>query len=167
MPKGRLCIPSNKKDGEWFPHVGMTRKLPRTSAQDMLQQAPPPLRGEYRLPLICSTRRKTEVQNGYPFSAHDNRHLIQGMGEYFDTGLGYKKTSIGERQHQSQISFHDGTAGRWDAASLYDISYRGLQDTERPFCRRFPKHHTERSSRMKPLPENVFMWFADYRGAFH
>ncbi|CAH2322300.1 Hypothetical predicted protein [Pelobates cultripes] len=166
MPKGRLNNPSTRQDGEWFAHIGMPRKLPMTSTQNMFYP-PKQFRVDYRLPPICITQRKNEVQNGYPFSAHDNRHLIQGVGEYFDIGLGHKKTSIGKRQDQSQNFCRDAATSvtsRWDDFSLYEVSYTGHQATEQPLCRRFPKRHTERSAHMKLLPENAFMWFADHHG---
>ncbi|CAH2322299.1 Hypothetical predicted protein [Pelobates cultripes] len=139
MPKGRLNNPSTRQDGEWFAHIGMPRKLPMTSTQNMFYP-PKQFRVDYRLPPICITQRK---------------------------GLGHKKTSIGKRQDQSQNFCRDAATSvtsRWDDFSLYEVSYTGHQATEQPLCRRFPKRHTERSAHMKLLPENAFMWFADHHG---
>ncbi|XP_066454938.1 testis-expressed protein 36 [Eleutherodactylus coqui] len=167
MPKGRLCNPSTEKEGRWFPHIDVRNKLPLTSTQDMLYRAKTASWKETTLPHLWTT--KNELQNGFPLSAHDNRNLIQGSGEYLDSGLGRKKAPLERRQHSSRnfnLSCHDQpprATSYWDDFTNYQASYRGRQDTERPFCRRYPKHHCERSVYMRDLPENHFMWFADDR----
>ncbi|KAM5140413.1 testis-expressed protein 36 [Mantella aurantiaca] len=170
MPKGRLYNPTTEKDGLWFPHIGMNMKPPMTSTQDMLHPAKSTSWKEQRLPLICATCNKTEVQNGFPFSSHDNKHIIQESGEYLDSGLGRRKTLHDKRQHSSRnfnLSCHS-TPPRpstfWDGCSNYHIAYRGRQDTETPFCRRYPKHHGERSACIRNLPEDHFMWFGSSQG---
>ncbi|XP_075699220.1 testis-expressed protein 36 [Rhinoderma darwinii] len=169
MPKGRLCNPSVEKEGIWFPHIDINNKLPMTSTQDMIYRARTTSWKEARLPHLCTTCNKNEMQNGFPFSAHDNRNLIQGAGEYLDSGLGRKKTQMERRQYNSRnfnLSCHSQpprATSYWDGFTNYQTAYRGSQDTEKPFSRRFPKHHQERSAYTRDLPENHFMWFADYR----
>ncbi|XP_044155745.1 testis-expressed protein 36 [Bufo gargarizans] len=169
MPKGRLCNPPTEKEGIWFPHIDVNNKLPMSSTEETLHRARTAPWREARLPLLCSTRDRNELQNGFPFSAHDNRNLTQGAGEYLDSGLGRKKTPVERRQHSSRnfnLSCHDQpprVTSYWDGFTNHQTSYSGGQDTERPFCRRYPKHHHERSAYMRDVPENRFMWFADYR----
>ncbi|MEE6486356.1 hypothetical protein FKM82_014581 [Ascaphus truei] len=167
MPKGTLNNPSTEKDGIWFPQIGEIKRLPRTSTQTMFHQAKiSPGRHDLRLPLICQTQKG--VQNGFPFSSHDNKHVLQGVGEYFDLGLGRKKTLKEKRRNNSQnfnVWCH-GTPPRatsyGDGFTNHQVSYGGRQDTERPLLKRYPKHHHERSARsIRPDPENDFMWFAD------
>ncbi|XP_018412848.1 PREDICTED: testis-expressed sequence 36 protein [Nanorana parkeri] len=170
MPKGRLCMPSAEKDGLWFPHIGVSMKLPVTSTQDMLHHAKSASWKEQRLPLICVSCNKNEVQNGFPFSSHDNRHIIQGSGEYLDSGVGKRKTPHETRQQSSRnfnLSCHSTPlkpSSCWNGFSNYQISFRGRQDTEAPFCRRYPKHHHERSARIRDHPEDHFMWFGGSHG---
>ncbi|XP_056388750.1 testis-expressed protein 36 [Hyla sarda] len=164
MPKGRLCNPCIEKDGIWFPHIGVSRKLPMTGTQEMLYRAS---WRETRLPHLCTAGNKNQAQDGFPFSAHDNRNILQGAGEYLDSGLGRKKTPFERRQHSSRnfnLLCHDQPprATSYYGLTSAQISYRGRQDTEKPFCRRYPNHHHERSTHMQNLPENHFMWFADY-----
>ncbi|KAM3914107.1 testis-expressed protein 36 [Leptodactylus fuscus] len=169
MPKGRLCNPSTDKEGVWFPHIGVNNKLPMSGTQEMYYRARTASWKEAGLPHLCTTWRKNELQNGFPFSAHDNRNTIQGTGEYLDSGLGRKKTPGERRQHCSQnfnLLCHDQpprATSYWDGLTHHQSAYRGRQDTEKPFCRRFPKHHHERCAYIRDLPENHFMWFADYR----
>ncbi|XP_068113619.1 testis-expressed protein 36 [Hyperolius riggenbachi] len=169
MPKRHLCNPPTARDGTWFPHIEVNMRLPRTSTQDMLQHAKSASWKEHRLPLICAAN-KAETPNGFPFSSHDNRHTIEWAGEYLDSGLGRRKTPHDKRQHaDGNCSFSSHAAplrasSYWDGFSNYQASYRGRQDTETPFCRRYPKHHPERSAHVRDVPENRFMWFGDYRG---
>ncbi|XP_071987525.1 testis-expressed protein 36 isoform X2 [Engystomops pustulosus] len=140
-----------------------------SSTKEMLYWARTAPWKEAKLPHLCTTCNKNELQNGFPFSAHDNRNLIQGAGEYLDTGLGRKKTPLDKKQHSSghfNVFCHDQPprpTSYWDGFTDHQISYRGSQDTEKPLCRRYPKHHHERSTHMRDLPENRFMWFGDYR----
>ncbi|XP_075072078.1 testis-expressed protein 36 [Mixophyes fleayi] len=169
MPKGRLYNPPTERHGIWFPHIDVNIKLPTTSTQDMYHQANTEPRKQQRLPHVCTTWNKNEVQKDYPFSSHDNRHVIQSMGEYLNSDLGRKKAPIEQRQHTSQnlnLSNHE-TPQRpitdWNVYSNYQVSYMGSQGTEWPFCRRYLKHHHNWSAYKKDLPENNYMWFANYR----
>ncbi|KAM9324835.1 testis-expressed protein 36 [Gastrophryne carolinensis] len=169
MGKGRLYLPSAEKDGRWFPHIDIGTKLPMTSTQDMLRHSRSAAWKLQRLPLICTTCTKNEVQNGFPFSSHDNRHIIQRTGEYLDSGLGRRKEVHEKSQHSSRdfnLMCHEAPprgSSYWDQFTNYQISYRGRQDTEAASCRRFPKFHPERSACIRDLPENSFMWFGGYR----
>ncbi|XP_072280031.1 testis-expressed protein 36 [Pyxicephalus adspersus] len=170
MTKGSLCKPSTHRDGLWFPHLDVNMKLPMTSTQEMLHPAKSGSWKEQRLPLICAPGNKNEVHNGFPFSSHDNRHVIQRSGEYLDSGLGRRKTPHETRQHSSRnfnLWCHGPpprSSSCWNGFTTYDITYRGRQDTETPFCRRYPKHHHERSTCVQDLPENRFMWFGGSHG---
>ncbi|XP_077114479.1 testis-expressed protein 36 [Ranitomeya variabilis] len=169
MPKGRLCNPSNNKEGIWFPHIDVNNKIPLTSTQEMFYRTRTASWREGRLPHLCTTCNQNDLQYGFPFSAHDNRNLTQGAGEYLDSGLGRKKTPMERRQHSSRnfnLSCHEQpprATRQCDGFTIYQTTYRGRQETEQPICRRYPKHHNERSAYIKDLPENHFMWFADYR----
>ncbi|XP_053305915.1 testis-expressed protein 36-like [Spea bombifrons] len=132
----------------------------------MLNQTKTGIGNDFKLPQIYKTQRKNGVHSGFPFSLHDNKYSLHSV-EYFDAGLGRRKS--GKSQHSSQnfnLFCHEtlpNAPSTLDGASLYQDTYKGRQDTERPFCRRFPKNHKERSAHMKPVPENRFMWFGDYR----
>ncbi|XP_077311618.1 testis-expressed protein 36 isoform X1 [Lithobates pipiens] len=170
MPRGRRSNPATDRDGVWFPHIDVDMKLPITSSQDMLHHAKSASWKKQRLPLICVTYNRTEVQHGFPFSSHDNRHSIQLSGEYLDSGLGRRKTPHETRQQSSRnfnLSCHSTPPRPFnyrDGFTNSQISYRGRQDTETPFCRRYPKRHHERSAHIGDLPENRFMWFGGDRG---
>ncbi|XP_040217377.1 testis-expressed protein 36 isoform X1 [Rana temporaria] len=170
MPRGRRSNPSTDRDGVWFPHIHVDMKLPITSSQDMLHRAKSSSWKKQRLPLICVTYNKTEVQHGFPFSSHDNRHSIQLSGEYLDSGLGRRKTPHETRQQSSRnfnLSCHSTPprpSNYWDGFTNSQISYRGRQDMATPFCRRFPKCHHESSAHRGDLPENRFMWFGGDHG---
>ncbi|XP_063818315.1 testis-expressed protein 36 isoform X2 [Pseudophryne corroboree] len=165
MPKGRSYNPPTERQGIWFPHIDVRNNLLLTSTQEMYRQAKTASWKEPRLP-------HNEFQD-YPFSAHDNRHVIQSTGEYLDSGLGRKKTPAERRQHTSQnlnlsnLETPQRATNEWAAYTNYQVSHKGRQDTERPFCRRYPNHHYTLSTYRRDLPENHFMWFADYRAMPH
>ncbi|KAM4635971.1 testis-expressed protein 36 [Discoglossus pictus] len=168
MPKGRLSNPPTGRDGTWFPHIGVIEELPTSSTQDLYRQGRIASRADQRLPLICATQRKGEVNNGFPFSTHDNRELLHYFGEYLDVGLGRRKISKEKRQQDSKnfnLYCHDPpakTPSYLNGFTNYQTDYTLLQGTEQPLYRRYPKHHPESAATKKR--EHV-MWFADHRAA--
>ncbi|KAM9134291.1 LOW QUALITY PROTEIN: testis-expressed protein 36 [Pangshura tecta] len=150
MPKGRLANPSTERDGAWFPHLGIFHSQPESVTDCMLKQVQNPEEVQYiekRLPLVYKIREQKAVKNHFPFSAHDNRHCLQNVGEYFDFSLGRKKVEPERRQQNSQnfcLWAHEYIPSSHDGFTIYQTSFIGDQDTKRPFCRRYPKQHLER-----------------------
>ncbi|XP_069720249.1 testis-expressed protein 36 [Phaenicophaeus curvirostris] len=109
------------------------------------------------LPLTYRAQEQSAANNNFPFSAHDNRHSLQNTGEYFDFGLGRKKVEPERWQQNSQNFFlwaHEPVSSSNDGLTVYQTSFLKDQKTESPFCRRYPKHHLEKHSADKPVPEN-------------
>ncbi|XP_010156979.1 PREDICTED: testis-expressed sequence 36 protein, partial [Eurypyga helias] len=111
---------------------------------------------EDRLPQAYRSREQVSSLNNFPFSSHDNRHSLQNVGEYFDFSMGRRKVAPGKRQHNSQNFFlwaHESVPSNEDGLTIYQTSFVNDQNTESPFCRRYPKHHTEKRCADKPTPE--------------
>ncbi|KAI4557750.1 hypothetical protein MJG53_018503 [Ovis ammon polii x Ovis aries] len=88
MVKGRRFNPPLDKDGRWFPHIGLTQKMPESITSTMLKESHSPRLSrqvEEKLPPIYKLREKQAVNNNFPFSAHDNRHSFQDSGFYLDS----------------------------------------------------------------------------------
>ncbi|KAK2519529.1 Tex36 [Columba guinea] len=97
------------------------------------------------------------VNNNFPFSSHDNRHCLQNVGEYFDSGMGRKKPPPERRQQNSHNFFlwaHESVPSREDGLTVYQTSFVRGQSIEQPFGRRYPKHHSEKWCTGKPVPGN-------------
>ncbi|OCT69957.1 testis-expressed protein 36 [Xenopus laevis] len=151
MPKGQFHNPSSKKDGIWFPHIGTSNTLPMTSTQEMFYRSKTAYREDRTLPFIqpTSVTTKTEVQKTYPYSFHDNRHLLQSSAEYFDSEFGRRKISSTNDQHTSHnFNFycHDPppkATSAWNGFTVYQTSYWEHQGPRQTFLRRYPKSHLE------------------------
>uniref|UniRef100_A0A8D0ENW4 Domain of unknown function with conserved HDNR motif domain-containing protein n=1 Tax=Strix occidentalis caurina TaxID=311401 RepID=A0A8D0ENW4_STROC len=97
------------------------------------------------------------VNNNFPFSCHDNRQCLQNVGEYFDFGMGRRKVEPERRQQNSQNFFlwaHESVPSGEDGLTIYQTSFVKDLNTEGPFCRWYPKHHSEKCCTDKPVPKN-------------
>ncbi|KAM6203861.1 testis-expressed protein 36 [Sarcoramphus papa] len=160
MPKGRWSHPSEQGAGAWFAHVGVCQSQPESTTSSALKQVQNSGAAQYvedRLPVTYRTREQKAVNNNFPFSSHDNRHCLQNVGEYFDFGMGRRKVEPERRQQNSQNFFqwaHESVPSSEDGLTIYQTSFVTDQNTESPFCRRYPKHHSEKCCTYKPIPEN-------------
>uniref|UniRef100_A0A8C8R4K0 Testis expressed 36 n=1 Tax=Pelusios castaneus TaxID=367368 RepID=A0A8C8R4K0_9SAUR len=156
------CPPVNMlgRGKERFPHLGIFQSQSESITDSMLKQGQNPEEVQYiekRLPLVFKIREQKAVKNDFPFSAHDNRHCLENVGEYFDFGLGRKKVEPERRQQNSQnfcLWAHEYIPRSHGGFTIYKTSFMGDQDTERPFCRRYPKQHLERCYIYKSILEN-------------
>ncbi|XP_075866487.1 testis-expressed protein 36 isoform X3 [Microcebus murinus] len=92
MAKGRRFNPPLDKDGRWFPHIGLTRRIPESITSATLKEPQNPRLSRQvteKLPPIYKIREKQAVNNSFPFSAHDNRHSLENSGYYVDSGQPY------------------------------------------------------------------------------
>ncbi|XP_013800394.2 testis-expressed protein 36 [Apteryx mantelli] len=159
MPKGRSANPCTERDGAWFTHMGLCQSHPESTTGSALKQVQNAEEVEYieeRLPPGYRAREQKAVNNNFPFSSHDNRHCLQNVGEYFDFGFGRKKVEPERRQQNSQnfcLWAHESVPSSDDGFTIYQTSFMKDQNTERPFCRRYPKHHLEKCYSDKPIPE--------------
>ncbi|XP_006026650.2 testis-expressed protein 36 [Alligator sinensis] len=139
-----------------FPHPGVLQSQPESITGSMLKQVQNPEEVESiekKLPVAYRIREQQAVNN-FPFSSHDNKHCLQNRGEYFDFGLGRKKVKPERSQQKSENFFlwaHESIPSSNDGFSIYQTSFTGDQNTERPFCRRYPKQHLERCCIDKPI----------------
>ncbi|XP_009561785.2 testis-expressed protein 36 [Cuculus canorus] len=146
--------------GAWFTHVGASDsqyESTTSSALKQVQNSKAAQCTEDSLPLTYRAREQSAANNNFPFSAHDNRHSLQNTGEYFDFGLGRKKVEPERRQQNSQNFFlwaPEPVSSSNDGLTTYQRSFVKDQNTETPFCRRYPKHHLGKCSADKPVPEN-------------
>ncbi|XP_013223545.3 testis-expressed protein 36 isoform X2 [Columba livia] len=160
MPRGRSAQPSDQRPGAWFAHVEVCQSQPESitsSAQKQVQDLGEAQRIEESLPLAYKTREQKAVNNNFPFSSHDNRHCLQNVGEYFDSGMGRKKPPPERRQQNSHNFFlwaHESVPSREDGLTVYQTSFVRGQSIEQPFGRRYPKHHSEKWCTGKPVPGN-------------
>ncbi|XP_009985639.1 PREDICTED: testis-expressed sequence 36 protein [Tauraco erythrolophus] len=159
MPKGRWSQPSEQRAGAWFAHVGVCQSQPESTTRSALKWIQNPGAAQYvddRLPLAYRIREQRAVNNNFPFSSHDNRHCLQNVGEYFDSGMGRRKVKPESRQQNSQNFLqwaHESVPSGEDGLTIYQTSFVKDQNTESPFCRRYPKHHSEKWCTDKPVPE--------------
>ncbi|XP_021147699.2 testis-expressed protein 36 isoform X1 [Columba livia] len=143
-----------------FAHVEVCQSQPESitsSAQKQVQDLGEAQRIEESLPLAYKTREQKAVNNNFPFSSHDNRHCLQNVGEYFDSGMGRKKPPPERRQQNSHNFFlwaHESVPSREDGLTVYQTSFVRGQSIEQPFGRRYPKHHSEKWCTGKPVPGN-------------
>ncbi|KAG5196113.1 testis-expressed protein 36 [Ovis aries] len=165
MVKGRRFNPPLDKDGRWFPHIGLTQKMPESITSTMLKESHSPRLSrqvEEKLPPIYKLREKQAVNNNFPFSAHDNRHSFQDSGFYLDSGLGRKKISPEKRQHVSR-NFNlwacDYVPSCLDGFSNNQISYVYKEAVVVPIFRRFPRHHHEIWNTFKFMPQQSYTEF--------
>uniref|UniRef100_A0A8C3C811 Testis expressed 36 n=1 Tax=Cairina moschata TaxID=8855 RepID=A0A8C3C811_CAIMO len=160
MPKDRWPSPSTERPGAWFAHVGGCQSQPESTTSSALKQAQDAQAAQHmegRLPLTYRAREQRAVKNNFPFSSHDNRHCLQNVGEYFDFGMGRRKVEPERRQQNSHNFFlwaHESVPSSEDGLTIYQTSFVKDQNTESPFCRRYPKHHTKESHTDKSAPEN-------------
>ncbi|XP_038037647.2 testis-expressed protein 36 isoform X2 [Anas acuta] len=143
-----------------FAHVGGCQSQPESTTSSALKQARDAQAAQHmegRLPPAYRAREQKAVKNNFPFSSHDNRHCLQNVGEYFDFGMGRRKVEPERRQQNSQNFFlwaHESVPSSEDGLTIYQTSFVKGQNTESPFCRRYPKHHTKESRTDKSAPEN-------------
>ncbi|KAM6066902.1 testis-expressed protein 36 [Chlamydotis macqueenii] len=160
MSKGRWSHPSEQRDGAWFAHAGVCQSQPESttsSALKQVQNSGAAQRINDRLPLAYRAREQRAVNNNFPFSSHDNRHSLRNVGEYFDFGMGRRKVEPERRQQNSQNFFlwaHEPAPSSEDGLTVYQTSFVKDQNTTGPFCRRYPKHHSEKRCTDKPIPED-------------
>ncbi|XP_029887367.1 testis-expressed protein 36 [Aquila chrysaetos chrysaetos] len=160
MPKGRCSHHCEQRADAWFAHVGVCQDQPESTTASALKQVQNSGAAQYvedRLPLAYRTREQRAVNNNFPFSSHDNRHCLQNVGEYFDFGMGRRKVEPERRQQNSQNFFlwaHESVPSSEDGLTIYQTSFVKDQNTESPFCRRYPKHHSGKCCTDKPVPEN-------------
>nr|XP_009479435.1 PREDICTED: testis-expressed sequence 36 protein [Pelecanus crispus] len=160
MPKGRRFHPSQQHAGAWFAHVGVCQSQPESTTSSALKQVQDSGAAQYiedRLPLAYRAQEQRAANNNFPFSSHDNRHCLENVGEYFDFGMGRRKVEPERRQQNSQnflLWAHESVPSNKDGLTIYQTSFVKEQNTESPFCRRYPKHHSEKRCANKPLPEN-------------
>ncbi|XP_027661336.2 testis-expressed protein 36 [Falco cherrug] len=143
-----------------FSHSGACQSQPESptsSALKQVQDSEAAQGTEDRLPLAYRAQEQRAVNKNFPFSSHDNRHCLQNVGEYFDLGMGRRKVEPERQQQNSQNFFlwaHDSVPSSEDGLTIYQTSFVKDQNTKSPFCRRYPKHHSEKCGTHKPLPEN-------------
>ncbi|XP_068807254.1 testis-expressed protein 36 [Struthio camelus] len=154
MPKARWANPRTERDGAWFAHAGVCE----SRAESPAGSAPKQVRYvEENLPPAYRARERQAVNNSFPFSSHDNRHCLQNVGEYFDFGFGRKKVEPERRQQNSQnfcLWAHESVPSSDDGFTIYQTSFMKDQNTEQPFCRRYPKHHLEKCYADKAIAED-------------
>ncbi|XP_055955622.1 uncharacterized protein LOC126814912 [Patella vulgata] len=158
MVKGRLCVPSQGRDGIWFQHRG-TEKMdftrdevtstgrmmsaPFDSRRRVSPASPPP---------AFTNKSEINYNSSNKFSEHDNRHTFQEDGVYFGNGketrnLGKQIKAIDLRQHYTNnrhlthISFTPQPPYHID--SEYRSNYKGEKTEFPPVHRRFPKVYSE------------------------
>ncbi|XP_009474044.1 PREDICTED: testis-expressed sequence 36 protein [Nipponia nippon] len=160
MPKGRWSQPSEQHAGAWFAHVGVCKSQLESTTSSALKQVQNSGAAQYiedRLPLAYRAQEQRAVNNNFPFSSHDNRHCLQNVGEYFDFGMGRRKVKPERRQQNSRNFFlwaHESVPSNEGGLTIYQTSFVKQQNTESSFCRRYPKHHSEKCCTDKPVPEN-------------
>ncbi|CAN0188611.1 unnamed protein product, partial [Bubo scandiacus] len=160
MPKGRWSHPSEQHVGAWFAHVGGCQRQPESATSSVLKQVQHSGAAQYiedRLPRAYRTWEQRAVNNNFPSSCHDNRHCLQNVGEYFDFGMGRRKVEPERWQQNSQNFFlwaHESVPSGEDGLTIYQTSFVKDLNTEGPFCRRYPKHHSEKCCTDKPVPRN-------------
>ncbi|KAM5271857.1 testis-expressed protein 36 [Ctenodactylus gundi] len=163
MGKGRRFNPPFHKDGRWFPHIGLTEKTPESIMCAALKDPHCPCLSrqvEEKLPPIYKVREKQAVNNSFPFSAHDNRHILENSGCYLDSGLGRKKISPDKRQHASK-NFNlwacDYIPSCLDGFSNNQIAYGFYKEAVVvPNFRRFPRYYNEIWSTFECLPQRSY-----------
>ncbi|XP_009639378.1 testis-expressed protein 36 [Egretta garzetta] len=158
MPcKGRSFHPNEQHAGTWFAHVGVCQSQPESVTRSALKQVQDSGAAQYaedRLPLAYRAQEQRAANNNFPFSSHDNRHCLQNVGEYFDLGMGRRKVEPERRQHNSQNFFlwaHESVPSKEDGLTIYQTSFVKEQNTESPFCRRYPKHHSKNVALTNPF----------------
>ncbi|XP_067858445.1 testis-expressed protein 36 isoform X2 [Heptranchias perlo] len=115
-----------------------------------------------RLPSLYKVREKNLSQGKFPFSTHDNRYSLDHTGEHLAFGLGQKKVPVAKQTAHSVELWDRGTpsglTGRF-GFTIYQTSYQGNQETERPFYRRYPKIPSKSSQSAQSRNTNDIMWF--------
>ncbi|XP_010000173.1 PREDICTED: testis-expressed sequence 36 protein [Chaetura pelagica] len=158
MAKGRRAKPSDRSAGIWFAHIGVHQSRLESITSSALKQIHDSGEAQYlenQLPLGYRARAQKAVNNNFPFSSHDNRHSLENVGEYFDSGLGRRKVEPERRQHNSQNFFleaHELVPNSKDGLTTYQTSYVKHENTESTFWRRYPKQHKKWCTD-KPAPE--------------
>ncbi|XP_051883530.1 testis-expressed protein 36-like [Pristis pectinata] len=115
-----------------------------------------------RLPLLFKVHEKNLLQGKFPFSAHDNKYCLRHTGEHLTLGLGQKKVSVAKQTAHTIELWDPGKASAMNSGfgiTIYQTSYQGNQDTERPNYRRYPKIPSESSQRAWSRSPADLMWF--------
>nr|XP_009668862.1 PREDICTED: testis-expressed sequence 36 protein [Struthio camelus australis] len=74
-----------------------------------------------------------------------------------ERGFGRKKVEPERRQQNSQnfcLWAHESVPSSDDGFTIYQTSFMKDQNTEQPFCRRYPKHHLEKCYADKAIAED-------------
>ncbi|XP_067322367.1 testis-expressed protein 36 [Anolis sagrei] len=165
MPKGKRANPSTSRDGIWFAHHGNVPIYPETLTAAMQKQILNPEAThqiDTRLPVMYKVREKKPVST-FPFSIHDNRHCLLGVGEYLDSGLGLRKFKQEVNQHHSKnylLGAPQPIASSTGHRTTYQTSFVQYPSTKPPLVGRFPRSHVARSNVWKSKAEKECMWFA-------
>ncbi|XP_062927272.1 testis-expressed protein 36-like [Mobula hypostoma] len=169
MPKGRKYNPCSLNEGRWFPHPDVQEspfatvsKSTKVECITTHESNFSPSKLNDSLPLLFKVREKNLLQGKFPFSTHDNKYSLRHTGEHLTFGLGQKKVST-TKQTAHTVEFWDpGKASEMNSGSgitIYQASYKGNQDTERPNFRRYPKIPRESSHRAWSQNPTDIMWF--------
>ncbi|XP_072335333.1 testis-expressed protein 36 isoform X2 [Scyliorhinus torazame] len=142
MPKGRYCNPSTRNDGQWFYHPN--------SQESQFCRMPESTRNN------CNTR---PIQNLSPSKLNDK---LPSLYDAHEKGLGREKRNITKQtEHTIELWDHGNPremSGRF-GFTTYQTSYQGNQETERPFCRRFPKIPSKNSQNAHAQNPTDILWF--------
>jgi hypothetical protein len=94
------------------------------------------------------------------FSRHNNRHLLQNFGEYFDLGFGKQKVNSPKNHHVSEDSIK-WTHSETPPQTSYQISFitNHSPPWNTPMYRRFPKLHLRSNS--TGLLTSTTTWFKE------
>ncbi|GCB71580.1 hypothetical protein scyTo_0005996 [Scyliorhinus torazame] len=146
MPKGRYCNPSTRNDGQWFYHPN--------SQESQFCRMPESTRNN------CNTR---PIQNLSPSKLNDK---LPSLYDAHEKGLGREKRNITKQtEHTIELWDHGNPremSGRF-GFTTYQTSYQGNQETERPFCRRFPKIPSKNSQNAHAQNPTDILWFGKNR----
>ncbi|KAM6390103.1 testis-expressed protein 36 isoform 2-T2 [Pluvialis apricaria] len=133
MPKGRCDHHSQQRAGAWFAHVGVCQSQPESTTSSALKQVQDSGAAQY-------------IEDRLPLAYRAREH-----------GMGRRKVEPGRRQQNSHnflLWAHESVPSNEDGLTTYQTSFMKDQNTESPFCRRYPKHHSEKWCTDKPIPEN-------------
>ncbi|KAM7103021.1 testis-expressed protein 36 isoform 2-T4 [Ciconia maguari] len=133
MPGGGGSHRGQQRAGAWFAHVGVCQSQPESTTSSALKQ----------------------VQNSGAAQYVEDRLPLAYRAQ--EQGMGRRKVEPERRQQNSQNFFlwaHESVPSKEDGLTIYQTSFVKEQTTESPFCRRYPKHHSEKRCTDRPVPEN-------------
>ncbi|XP_067909449.1 testis-expressed protein 36 [Heterodontus francisci] len=169
MPKGRTYNPSTRNDGQWFCHSNVQESWfcgkPESTTDKcitMQKQNFSSSKLNDKLPSLDEVHDKNLSQGKFPRSIQDNRNSLDHTAEHFAFGLRQKKPSLAKQTKQT-IELWDhvkpsAMSGKF-GFTVYQTSYQGNQDTERPCYRRYPKIPSKSSQNAQARNPTDLMWF--------